>query len=44
MQQAYRRAEALSPREDMPRAGTIRNLGLLHKEEDTKAVLGSNEK
>lgn len=40
LQQAYRKAEAKLPREDAPRAGAIRNLGLLDKEEDTKAVLG----
>jgi len=40
LQHAYRKAEAKHPREDAPRAGAIRNLGLLDKGEDTKAVLG----
>jgi len=41
LQHAYRKAEAAHPREHSPRAGTIRNLGLLDREEDTKSVLGS---
>lgn len=41
LQTAYRKAEAAHPRDDAPKAGAIRNLGLLDKEEDTKAVLGS---
>lgn len=41
LQRAYRRAEAMQPREDAPRAGAIRNLGLLGAEEDTKSVLGT---
>ena len=32
------------PRENEPRAGTIRNLGLLDHDEDTKSVLDSNSK
>ncbi|KAL8932528.1 MAG: hypothetical protein Q9211_006266 [Gyalolechia sp. 1 TL-2023] len=40
LQRAYRRAEAFHPREDAPKAGTIRSLGLLDKDEDTKAVIG----
>ncbi|RDW83290.1 NADH:ubiquinone oxidoreductase subunit [Coleophoma crateriformis] len=40
IQQAYRKQAKLFPREDAPKAGSIRNLGLLDKEEDTKAVLG----
>ncbi|KAK2623865.1 hypothetical protein QTJ16_002193 [Diplocarpon rosae] len=40
IQQAYRKAAAANPRDDGPKAGAIRNLGLLDKEEDTKAVLG----
>ncbi|KAI4126139.1 MAG: hypothetical protein LQ338_003909 [Usnochroma carphineum] len=40
LQRAYRRAEASHPRENAPKAGTIRSLGLLNKEEDTKAVIG----
>jgi NADH dehydrogenase (ubiquinone) Fe-S protein 5 len=38
---AYRKAEAANPRDNAPKVGEIRNLGLLDKEEDTKAVLGS---
>lgn len=41
MQIAYRKAEAAHPRENAPKAEQIRNLGLLGKEEDTKAVLES---
>lgn len=41
IQTAYRIAEAKHPRDDAPKAGAIRNLGLLDKDEDTKAVLGS---
>lgn len=44
MQHAYRRAEAGRQRADMPKSGAIRNLGLLNKDEDTKAVLGSEYK
>jgi hypothetical protein len=40
LQHAYRKAEAAHPRDDAPKAGAIRNLGLLDKEEDTKVVLG----
>lgn len=42
LQRAYRRAEAAHPRENAPRPGAIRNLGLLNKEEDTKDVLGTD--
>lgn len=41
LQHAYRRAEAKHPRENAPRAGAIRNLGLLDKGEDTKEALGT---
>ncbi|KAL2053563.1 hypothetical protein ABVK25_006216 [Lepraria finkii] len=44
LQHAYRRAEAAHPRENAPKAGTIRNLGLLGKEEDTKSVLSATKK
>lgn len=40
LQTAYRKAEFANPRDNAPKAGAIRNLGLLDKEEDTKAVLG----
>lgn len=39
LQRAYRKAEAANPRDDAPKAGAIRNLGLLGQEEDTKALL-----
>jgi len=41
LQHAYRRAVAAHPRENVPPPGTIRNLGLLGKEDDTRAVLES---
>lgn len=41
IQAAYRRHEAANPRDNAPKAGAIRNLGLLDKEEDTKSVLGT---
>ncbi|KAI9679856.1 MAG: hypothetical protein M1817_004870 [Caeruleum heppii] len=40
LQQAYRKSVAAHPRTDAPKIGSIRNLGLLDKEEDTKLVLG----
>ncbi|TVY80520.1 NADH dehydrogenase [ubiquinone] iron-sulfur protein 5-B [Lachnellula suecica] len=42
LQTAYRKSEAaaLSTRDAAPPAGAIRNLGLLDKDEDTKAVIG----
>ena len=40
MQAAYRKAEALQPRENAPNAEQIRNLGLIGKEEDTAVVMG----
>lgn len=39
LQRAYRNAEAANPRDDAPKAGAIRNLGLLGQEKDTKEVL-----
>ncbi|KAK4251051.1 hypothetical protein C7999DRAFT_11181 [Corynascus novoguineensis] len=42
LQAAYRQSEAKKLQENPPRAGQIRNLGLLDKEEDTKKVLGSS--
>ena len=44
LQTAYRRAEAANPRENAPKVGAIRNLGLLNKEEDTKNVLEATSK
>ena len=41
MQDAMRRAEAAHPRENAPKAGQIRSLGLLGKEDATKEVLGT---
>ncbi|KAM3070380.1 hypothetical protein ACMFMG_010207 [Clarireedia jacksonii] len=40
IQSAYHKAEKAIPRESAPRAGAVRNLGLLDKEEDSKSVLG----
>ena len=40
LQAAYRKAETAHPRDDAPKAGQIRNLGLLDKGDDTKVVLG----
>ncbi|TGO59029.1 hypothetical protein BOTNAR_0170g00050 [Botryotinia narcissicola] len=40
IQAAYHKAEQANPRDDAPKAGEVRNLGLLDKEEDTKKVLG----
>ncbi|KAK1968250.1 NADH:ubiquinone oxidoreductase 11.5kD subunit [Colletotrichum eremochloae] len=42
LQAAYRKAESTSARDNAPSAGQIRNLGLLGKEDDTKAVTGSS--
>ncbi|PGH20437.1 hypothetical protein AJ80_03583 [Polytolypa hystricis UAMH7299] len=39
MQRAYRKAESAHPREKVPKAEQISSLGLLGKEEETKAVL-----
>lgn len=44
LQSAYRRAEAGTPRENAPRVGQIRNLGLLDREDDTKSVLAAAQK
>ncbi|KAI9791895.1 MAG: hypothetical protein M1833_001313 [Piccolia ochrophora] len=41
IQAAYRKKEAEYPRENVPSAEAIRNLGLIGKEEDTKLVLES---
>jgi NADH dehydrogenase (ubiquinone) Fe-S protein 5 len=41
LQTAYRKKVATYSRDEAPKAGEIRNLGLLDKEEDTKKVLGS---
>lgn len=40
IQAAYHKAEQANQRDDAPRAGVVRNLGLIDKEEDTKKVLG----
>lgn len=39
IQHAYRKAAASNPRDDAPKAGEIRSLGLLDKDEDSKAFL-----
>jgi len=44
IQNAYRGAEQANPRENSPTARQIRNLGLLGKEEDTRAVLEAGRK
>ncbi|TAQ85411.1 hypothetical protein B7494_g6269 [Chlorociboria aeruginascens] len=41
LQRAYRKAEAAYPRDNAPKAGEIRNLGLLGKDDDTRAVLST---
>lgn len=40
MQLALRRAERAHPRENAPKLGQIKSLGLLGHEEDSKAVIG----
>lgn len=40
LQVAYRKQEFAHPRDNAPSAGSVRNLGLLGKEEETKDVLG----
>ncbi len=44
LQHAYRKAELAHPREDAPKVGQMRNLGLLDKEDDSRAVLAINNK
>lgn len=39
LQRAYRKAEAAHPRDDAPKVGSIRTLGLLDTEGDPKRVL-----
>jgi hypothetical protein len=41
IQDAYRKAEAAHPRENAPKPGEIRSLGLIGKEEESKNVLKS---
>jgi len=41
LQAAYRKAEAMHPRENAPKAEQVRSLGLLGKEEATARILGS---
>ena len=41
IQTAYRKAEAAHPRDDAPKAGAIRNLGLLDRGDDIKSVMGT---
>ncbi len=40
LQEAYRKAEWTLARDDVPKAGEVRSLGLLGKEENTRKVLG----
>jgi len=42
IQDALRRSEAAHPRENAPKAGQIRSLGLIGNEEGTQAILGSS--
>jgi len=42
MQEALRKAEAAHPRENAPKVGQIRSLGLIGKEEETKSILGAS--
>ena len=44
LQRAYRKAVAAHPREHMPSAEQIRNLGVLGKEEDSRAVMEMDKK
>lgn len=41
MQDAYRKMEAAHPRENAPKAGQIRSLGLIGKEKETQEVLNT---
>lgn len=41
LQDAYRKAEAASPRDNAPTAGQIRNLGLINKDDVSKEVINS---
>ena len=42
LQDAYRKAEAASPRDNAPNAGQIRNLGLIGKDDVSKGVIDSS--
>lgn len=42
IQNALRKAEAAHPRENAPKVGQIRSLGLLGKEDETKSILGAS--
>jgi hypothetical protein len=42
IQNAMRKAQAAHPRENAPKAGQIRSLGLIGKDEDTKQTLGQS--
>lgn len=44
MQQALRKAEKANPRENAPKLGQIRSLGLLGHDEDSKAVINAGVK
>lgn len=41
IQIALRKAQAASPRENAPKVGQIQSLGLIGKEDETKAILQS---
>ncbi|KAL2426148.1 hypothetical protein ABEF95_011931 [Exophiala dermatitidis] len=42
IQNALRKAEAAHPRENAPKVGQIRSLGLLGKEDETKSILSAS--
>ena len=41
LQDAFRKAEAASPRDNAPSSGQIRNLGLINKDAVSKEVIAS---
>ena len=44
MQEALRKAEKANPRENAPKLGQIRSLGLLGHDEDSKALINAGQK
>ncbi|EXJ85607.1 hypothetical protein A1O1_05973 [Capronia coronata CBS 617.96] len=42
IQNALRKAEAAHPRENAPKVGQIRSLGLIGKEDETKSILSAS--
>lgn len=43
MQEALRKAERAHPRENAPKLGQIRSLGLLGHEDESKAMMGAKQ-